>query len=40
MGVLSYSQAKHFKIQYFTELIWNKPLTLGRRGQFVFASSG
>lgn len=25
MGALSYSQAKHLEIQYFTELIWNKP---------------
>lgn len=25
MGALSYSQAKHFAVQYSTELIWNKP---------------
>lgn len=25
MGAVSYSQAKHFAIQYSTELIWNKP---------------
>lgn len=31
MGALSYSQAKHFAIQYFTELIWNKPLTSGQK---------
>lgn len=25
MGALSYSQARHFAIQYSIELIWNKP---------------
>jgi hypothetical protein len=27
----SYSQANHLEIQYFTELIWNKLLTLDQK---------
>lgn len=32
MEAWSYSQTNHCQIHYFTELIWNKPLTSGRKG--------
>lgn len=35
-GGVSYSQAKHFEIRYFTELIWNKPLTSGQKEMTSF----
>lgn len=37
MGVLSYSQAKHFAVQYSIELIWNKP-HLGPEEDNLFCS--
>lgn len=36
---LSCSQADQFEIQYWTELIWNKPLASGWKGMTPFASS-
>lgn len=39
MEALSCSQADPFEIQYWTELIWNKPLTSGWKGTTLFASS-